>query len=69
MTSEILKELENNVIEMTKLINKQIFSVGDANKFLNRYSNIVRKMEDLETSRDNLRIKYNKLGLKNQNEK
>ena len=61
MKSEILKELEDNVIVMTQLINKQIFSVGDANKFLNRYSNIVRKLEDLEKSRDNWKRKYDEL--------
>ena len=69
MTSEIQKELENNVKEMDKLISKQKFKVGDAQKFLERYFNIVRKMEDLESSRDNWRNKCKKLSVSISNAK
>ena len=58
MTSEILQELEKNIKKMELLISNQKFSVGDAQKFLSRYFNICRKMEDLEKSRDNWRFKY-----------
>ena len=61
MTSEILQELEKNVEQMELLISNQKFNVGDAQKFLQRYFNIVRKMEDLEKSRDNWKSKYLKL--------
>jgi glutamyl-tRNA reductase len=52
MTNEILQELDEKIIKMEGLIDKQIFTVGDAKKFLERYHNIRRKMEDLEISRD-----------------
>ena len=64
MVSEILQELEDNANQMRNLIDLQKFSVGDAGKFLSRYFNIVRKMEDLETSNDSLRLR-----LKNVDEK
>lgn len=64
MKSEILQELEHNVEEIEKLISKQKFSVEDAQKFLNRYFNIARKMEDLEKSRDLWKEKYKKLLVK-----
>jgi len=62
--SEILIELEENVKEMNNLISKQIFSVGDALKFLSRYLNVERKMEQLVISRDLWRKKYEDLKLK-----
>lgn len=52
MVSEIQTELENNYKQMVKLMGEQKFTVADAENFLARYYNIVRKMEDLETSRD-----------------
>jgi len=61
MTSEILQELEDNVGEMTKIIANQKFKVKDAQRFLDRYYNIIWKMEDLETSRNNWRDKYKRL--------
>ena len=61
MTSEILQELENNIEKMELLMSNQKFGVGDAQKFLQRYINIFRKMEDLEKSRDNWKQKYLKL--------
>ncbi len=59
--NEILKELQTNVEEMEILISNQKFSVADAQRFLKRYFNIYRKMEQLEESRDNWKKKYIKL--------
>ena len=56
--SEILKELEDNVKELKKLINTQTFSVGDAEFFLKRYFNIIRAFEDLVKSRDRWKWKF-----------
>jgi len=50
--SAILIELDENLKEMGKLISAQIFRVGDAELFLERYFNIRRKMEQLVASRD-----------------
>ena len=61
MKSEILKELEENIKKMELLISNQKFTIGDAQKFLKRYYNIARKMEDLENSRDKWKDKYWKL--------
>ena len=61
MTSEIQQDLEENYKIMKILIDKQEFTIGAANDFLERYFNIIRKMEDLEASRDNWKKKYNKL--------
>jgi len=58
MKSEILRELEDNLKKMEKLIEKQLINVGDAQKFLKRYFNIYRKMEELIISRDNWKSKY-----------
>ncbi len=58
MKSEILQELEDNVKAMEGLISKQNFAVADANKFLKRYYNIYRRMEQLIESRDNWKSKY-----------
>lgn len=59
--SEILQELEDNLTEINKLVFEQKFTVGDAHKFLKRYGNFARKMEQLSESRDNWKDKYNKL--------
>ena len=59
--SEILQELEDNVGKMEVLISKQKFTVSDAQKFLYRYFNIYRKMEQLTKSRDNWKAKYLKI--------
>ncbi len=59
--SEILQELEDNVGKMEVLISKQKFTVSEAQKFLCRYFNIYRKMEQLVKSRDNWKSKYLKL--------
>lgn len=58
MASEILQELEENVSQMRVLMGNQKFTTADAEKYLERYYNIVRKMEDLETSRDLWRDKF-----------
>ncbi len=59
--SEILQELEDNIEEMSKLMDKQKFTVGDAQKYLRRYFNIARKMEQLTISRDKWKKKYEDL--------
>lgn len=61
MTSEIILELQKNVGAMEKLISNQKFTVGDAEKFLTRYFNVLRKMEQLVESRDLWKEKYKKL--------
>lgn len=54
---EILKELKNNCKKISQLIAEQKFTVGDAQKFLERWQNIYRSMEDLEKSRDSWKRK------------
>ncbi len=61
MKSEILIELEENTREMGILIGQQKFTVGDAQRFLERYSNYVRKIEQLTESRNNWKDKYETL--------
>ena len=61
MTSEILLELEDNVGEIRELIAGTKFTVEDAERYLSRYLNIYRKMEQLVISRDNWKAKYQKL--------
>ena len=69
MKSEILIELEENTKEIGLLIAKQKFTVGDAQRFLERYANYSRKMEQLTESRDNWKNKYDTLkGRKANNE-
>ncbi len=67
MVSEIIQELQENIRQMEMLISKQIFKVQDAEAFLKRYFNILRKMEQLEESRDNWRFKYKELNNKTEN--
>lgn len=55
--SEIEQEMMKNLKEMEDLIEKQIFSVKDAHRFLSRYYNAIRKMQDLEESRDKWKAK------------
>jgi len=50
--SEIIKELQNNYLRMQQLIKKQEFAVHDAEHYLNRYYNVLRKVEQLEISRN-----------------
>jgi len=52
MKSEIIQEVEENINQMQKLIENQSFKVKDAQRFLKRYFNILRKMEQLTKSRD-----------------
>lgn len=56
--SEILRELEDNYMKLSSLIGKQLFTVKDAENFLQRYYNVLRKVEQLTDSRDNWRKKY-----------
>lgn len=59
--SDIIIELEENIGEMNQLIENQKFTVGDAQKYLERYFNILRKMEQLTISRDIWRRKFERL--------
>ncbi len=59
--NNILEEVKENYDEMMKIVNAQTFRVKDAHRFLKRYENIWRSMEDLIKSRDNWKEKYNKL--------
>ena len=59
--SEIIQEMEENMEQMEELIAKNNFTVKDAQRFLVRYYNIHRRMEQLVISRDNWRSKYWKL--------
>lgn len=66
--SEIIREVQDNVDEIRNIINKQRLRVGDAEKYLERYTNILRCLEDLEMSRDRwkrhyftLKVQLNKL--------
>lgn len=61
MKSEILIEIEKNYKEMQDIIAMQKFSAGDAQRFLDRYFNYVRKMEQLIISRDIWKKKYEEL--------
>ncbi len=61
MTNEIQQEMEKNLEIMEDLIEKQVFSVRDAHRFLARYYNAVRKVEQLEISRDKWKAKYIKI--------
>lgn len=62
--SEIQQELEENIIQIEKLIGKQTFRVEDAHRFLARYFNFVRKIEQLSESRDKWKKKYTALKAK-----
>ncbi len=53
--------MEENMEQMEELIAKNNFTVKDAQRFLVRYYNIHRRMEQLVISRDNWRSKYWKL--------
>lgn len=59
--SEILQEIIRKYKEQQALIDKQIFSVGDARAFLERSGNYFLSMEALVKSRDNWKQKYNEL--------
>jgi tRNA-dihydrouridine synthase len=60
MTSAIQQELEENIKQIRILINSQIFSVKDAESYLERYGNILLKVNELELSRDNWKAKFKK---------
>lgn len=50
--NEIMRELLETGKAMEKLIDRAEFRVGDAQKFLRRWDNICRSLEDMEKSRD-----------------
>lgn len=56
--SEIIQEVQDNVDEIRNIINKQKFTVADAEKYLERYINILRRLEQLEMSRDSWKRHY-----------
>lgn len=58
MVSEIQLEIREYRKKMEELISKRKFTVRDANVFLKRVYNYERKIEDLETSRNNYKGKY-----------
>ena len=62
--SEILKELDENIMEIEKLISQQTFRVGDAQLFLERYFNHRRKLEQAIARGDKWKAKAE--DLKNQ---
>jgi len=59
--TEILKELENNLREMERLIKTQKFNVIDAQKYMMRWFNVYRSMEQVTLSRDKWKKKYMEL--------
>lgn len=61
MKNSILDELDFNLKEMEDLIRSQKFNVVDAHKYLSRYYNVYRSLEDLIKSRDNWKKKYMEL--------
>jgi len=68
MKSEILTELQDNMKEIEKIIDKQKFTIGDAKRFLKRYNSFAGRMEELEKSRNNWKGKYLKLNAKGNNQ-
>ena len=58
MKSDVMQSMTESHELMQQLISKQKFTVGDAQKFMDYYYNIIRKMEDLEQSRNDWRKKY-----------
>ncbi len=59
--SEILIELKENYTEMNKLIEEQNFKIKDAEYFMKKHFNVIRKFEQLVESRDKWKMKYQKL--------
>ena len=55
------EEVNENSIEIQKLIEAQKFTIGDANKFMKRYYNYSIMMERLFKSRKMWRERYEKL--------
>lgn len=61
MTSEIITELKDNYVEIKDLIKRQKFTVWDAERYMDRYFNVIRKVEQLEKSRDMWKEKYDRV--------
>lgn len=58
MTTEIQKEIHHEISNMDRIILNQDFKVKDAKKFLDRATNILRSLEDMEKSRDRWKRMY-----------
>jgi hypothetical protein len=58
MESEIIKELKENYSEMQRILEESVLTVKQARYFMSRYFNVLRKMEQLEKSRDLWRKRY-----------
>ena len=61
MTSKILQEMKDNFDSMWNIIDEQVFTIKDAKRLLERYGNVIRKMEQLTESRDMWKAKHDKL--------
>lgn len=61
MASEIIEEAKTNYKEMEFLIGEQTFNIKDAKAYMQRYGNVLNKLEQLERSRDNWKYKYEKI--------
>ena len=59
--SEVIIRLEKDLERMEELIRDQKFRIVDAQKFMERGINILRKMEQLTISRDLWKKKYEDL--------
>lgn len=57
MKSEVVKQLEEDVMKIGVLVDSQKLTVGKAKQILNLYSSILRRMEQLEESRNKWRAK------------
>lgn len=57
--SEVMDRFKEDMIVIGDLIEKQVFSVKDANAFIDRNMSIFNRVEELTKSRDNWRLKYN----------
>lgn len=59
--SEIKQLMKENLERMEELIRKQKFNVVDAQKIMETYFNVYRRMEQLEESRNNWRTEAERL--------
>lgn len=50
--TQIEIDFENNIKRMENLIERQVFSVKDANNFLTNYYTLLSRLKSLEKSRD-----------------
>lgn len=59
--SQTLLEIEGNLKEMEELIGRQKFNVVDAQRYMMRWYNFYRSLEDVTKSRDKWKAKYTEL--------